>query len=109
MSEVEAVTGTHTWLVQKTLWAPKDLEWLTWVAVLEQSLAWYQSKLLTGWTLRRRGDHWVMVLKALERNNSREGKPVVAFMQARTPLDCFKALGGAIRTNGLYWKDDKYA
>lgn len=108
MHEGVAAVGLKSFQVSEAWWLERDLDWLTWVASLEQSLAWYQGKLLTGWALKYRGGHWLMVVHALQRNDTRDGDAVVAFMRARTPHDCFKALGGAIRTQSLDWKEDKF-
>lgn len=109
MTEVEAARGEVVQIIEAGLWFREEVRLITWVATLDHTLAWYQGRVLTGWSLRKKEDEWLMVVKVNKRG--RGDKPVhqVAFFRGMDLMETFKALAFAIRRDLITWKQDKYA
>lgn len=68
-------------------------------------IAYYSGVPITGFNLRRKGDAWLLTVKA----RSAQRGAIVCFVAGQTPSEAvaeFISLAGA--KNGLNWKPDKY-
>lgn len=68
-------------------------------------IAFYSGVPITGFNLRRKGDAWLLTVKA----RSAQRGAIVCFTAASSPSECvaeFVSLAGV--KNGLNWKPDKY-
>lgn len=73
------------------------------IAELNKELAWGASVDLTGYSLRDKGDEWLLVVTGLHRKRA-----VVCFVGGREPLECYRNLWYLLHKGALAWRDDKY-
>lgn len=77
----------------------------TWFLLdIEKELAWATNATFRGLTLKDQGDGFLLVIRA-----TKSKKPVVAFIGARTVLQCLEILASMAYYDQLEWKPDKYA
>lgn len=73
---------------------------------LEQIFAWATGAPLHSFELKKRGDHWMLLVKTA----SVQRGALVAFFYGRDIGDCVWQLEAAWRTGkGIDWKPDKFA
>lgn len=79
----------------------KRLIW--WLAVLDEVIPTYTGRAMTGLTLSKKEDGWLLVLRG--KNGS---GPEVAFTAGPRPHDCLVELASKVKHGGLRWRPDKY-
>lgn len=73
------------------------------VAELVTIVAWESGVELTGYSMKKRGRSWLLVLNAY----TKEGK-VVAFFEAPSPIDCFRCVYDKLYKSHIRWVKSKY-
>lgn len=72
---------------------------------LDQHFSWLTGMVLTGFTLKRKGRDWLLVIRAVRP----DGKGKVSFIQHGTPEECFEYMWRMLHTKqGMPWKEDLY-
>lgn len=108
MSDETLIEGTKLWAMEMPPWLAHETRIMSWVVSAEQSLAWHYSKLLTGFTLKRRDDGWMLVVHVLADASTGAGRPMVAFIRGDTVWGTFEAFALALKRDELRWKTDKW-
>jgi hypothetical protein len=70
---------------------------------LEELLAWYEGKALTGVSIKRKEDGWLLVITATE-----NFKVWVTFIHAQERHTCYRLLWQQLRMGQMRWKESKY-
>lgn len=77
----------------------------SWILMLDETLAWHESKVLDGFSLRRRAGGWLLCVNA--RNAA--GTPLVCLTWGSTRKACVKEFAFAVVKGHTDWRPDKYA
>lgn len=73
------------------------------LAELDKELAWACGVAFSGYSLRDKGDEWLLVVTGV-----RKKLPVVAFVGGREPIECYRNLWYLLHKGALAWRPDKY-
>lgn len=75
-----------------------------WVGCLDEVVGWYCGRTMTGISLNKGEDGWLLVLRA---KNGRGAE--VAFAHGSTPHEALGQLAASIKAGCLRWRPDRYA
>lgn len=108
-TEQEVARGETVQIIEAGLWFREEVRLITWVATLDHTLAWYQGMVLTGWSVKRSQEGWLIVVKAHRKGRGDKPQHRVAFFRGDDLMETFKALAYAVRRDMITWKPDKFA
>lgn len=108
MSDEIVAEGAPLWAIEAPAWLAYETRILSWVVSAEQSLAWHYSKLLTGFTVKRKEDGWLLVVHVLADASTGRGQPLVAFVHGDGIWDVFEKFALALKRDQIRWKTDKW-
>lgn len=74
------------------------------VAELDKELGWMCNVVYTGHSLTKKGASWLLVVRAIGSQGN-----VVTFLEAESPIQCFRLLWKYCHYGRIYWKKDTYA
>jgi len=79
-----------------------------WIASMQELLAWHKRAVLTGWSCKRRGDDWLLIVHINQPHQTATTSNKVTFCKASTMFGCFAYFARHLRNDALVWKDDQY-
>jgi len=71
-----------------------------------KATVWSTGYLLDGWTMTRKGDRWLLVIKV----TGKKGNPLVAFINSNSAEGCMRYWHGALCSDSyaLKWHPDQF-
>lgn len=79
--------------------------WSEWVLCIDEVLAWYEGVILRGYTLNKRENDWLLVVRA---DHPKKGR-VVCFFTGMNPGDVWKHVAYLLANEpGVQWRPDRY-
>lgn len=74
-----------------------------WLLTLPELVGWYSKRVYTGHTLKKKADHWLLIIRA------RKGvRKQVSFHTGASPVDTVRVAAWSLASGQFGWKDDLY-
>lgn len=99
--ELDVVTETPELL--------RALGLVEWLFGLDESLAWFDRFVLTGFQVVKRQWGWVLIVKGYRNTKINTKSFLVTFIDGASVYDCLNNFARLARQGQIQWKLDKYA
>lgn len=86
----------------------EDARVIWFVTAMRELIAWHRGAVLTGWSCKNKGDHWLLVVHTQKHKKGGDSIQEVCFVRADGMFGSFTRLAYGLRNDSLSWKPDQF-